>query len=446
MQYVCSHFCLSILLASLLVPNSSGFAANVSIAWDPSPDSNIISYSVYYGPQSKTYTNLAIMGNATSGTLSNLVSGATYYFAATATANSALESGFSEEISYLVPLPVALPSVSIAVTDATAGEPGTGLGNGIFVLTRTGSTAQPLTVGFSVGGTANPGSDFASLGSTAAFVAGSRTATVTVSVLDDGLIEPSETVVLALTPGSRYQIASPSSATVTISDDDCLTLAAALDTPGWTWTTGGNTPSWYPQTSLTHDGSDCARSGAIGSNETNWIQTLVTGPGTLTFWWKVSTETNCDYAHFYVNGAELARRSGEADWSQARISLGSGPQRLRWDYARDAAGSMGQNALWLDQVSFVSSVAPTSPAPAGAPNAPTAPGELRLVLRAGADGSVSLQWPTESGRTYAFETAPDVSGPWAEVFTIIGDGTVQQWKGNQDQPNAVFRVRADPLQ
>jgi hypothetical protein len=43
---------------------------------------------------------------------------------------------------------------------------------------------------------------------------------VTISPLQDPTVEGSETVVLTIGPGSNYVIGSPSSATVTIADDD----------------------------------------------------------------------------------------------------------------------------------------------------------------------------------------------------------------------------------
>ena len=74
------------LLAGLLILSGSSatFAASVSLAWDPSTDQTVIGYKLYYGPTTRAYTNSIDVGNSTSGTVSNLVAGATYFFAATA--------------------------------------------------------------------------------------------------------------------------------------------------------------------------------------------------------------------------------------------------------------------------------------------------------------------------------------------------------------------------
>ncbi|HOX02772.1 MAG TPA: choice-of-anchor D domain-containing protein [Verrucomicrobiota bacterium] len=112
------------------------------------------------------------------------------------------------------------PTVTVAATDAVAGEPSTGSGTGTFTFARTGSTESPLTVNFTVGGTATSGTDYTALGTTVIFDAGSSTATKTVSVLDDNLNEADETVVLRLASGAGYTLISRSSVTVTIKDDD----------------------------------------------------------------------------------------------------------------------------------------------------------------------------------------------------------------------------------
>jgi uncharacterized protein YqjF (DUF2071 family) len=87
----------------LILSGVQGFAANVSLAWDPSPDTNVVRYYVYYGTGTGDYTNRVSAENATTVTVSNLTVGSTYFFAATAFSDSGLESDFSNEVSYTVP-------------------------------------------------------------------------------------------------------------------------------------------------------------------------------------------------------------------------------------------------------------------------------------------------------------------------------------------------------
>jgi hypothetical protein len=85
-----------------LTPPPTLAQANVTLAWDPSPDPNVTGYNVYYGVQSRSYTNFLILGNTNSVVISNLANGTIYYFAATTVNSVGLESDFSAEASYFV--------------------------------------------------------------------------------------------------------------------------------------------------------------------------------------------------------------------------------------------------------------------------------------------------------------------------------------------------------
>ena len=97
-----------------LLHNPVQAGQSVTLAWNPSPDTNVVGYNVYYGAASRTYTDGVNAGNATSATIANLIEGATYYFAATSYNILGLESDFSDEISYLVPMVFARLQVHVA--------------------------------------------------------------------------------------------------------------------------------------------------------------------------------------------------------------------------------------------------------------------------------------------------------------------------------------------
>ncbi|HLH54530.1 MAG TPA: hypothetical protein VKY92_13020, partial [Verrucomicrobiae bacterium] len=58
---------------------------------------------IYYGPGTRNYTNMVPVGSANSVSVSNLVSGTTYYFAATSYTLAGLESDYSAEALYTAP-------------------------------------------------------------------------------------------------------------------------------------------------------------------------------------------------------------------------------------------------------------------------------------------------------------------------------------------------------
>ena len=121
-------------------------------------------------------------------------------------------------------------SVTISATDANAGEAATP-DTGTFRVTRAGSTTSDLTVNYSIGGSAANTSDYSTLGTTVVIPAGSTTATITITPINDTLIEGSETAILTITTGTGYAVGTPSSATVTIADDDLATVTISATTP-----------------------------------------------------------------------------------------------------------------------------------------------------------------------------------------------------------------------
>ena len=76
---------------------------SVTLAWSPSTDPAVAGFRIYYGPASRAYTNSLAVGNVTATTISGLVEGATYYFAATTYDNAGHESVFSDEVTYVIP-------------------------------------------------------------------------------------------------------------------------------------------------------------------------------------------------------------------------------------------------------------------------------------------------------------------------------------------------------
>lgn len=111
--------------------------------------------------------------------------------------------------------------VSVSAVDAVATEAGPN--TGIFRLTRAGSAillAAPLTVHFTLNGTAANGTDYMNVPLTATFPAGLATVDVVVTPLVDGTTEGAESVILSLTTVAPYELGAPSTATVTITDTD----------------------------------------------------------------------------------------------------------------------------------------------------------------------------------------------------------------------------------
>ena len=128
-----------------------------------------------------------------------------------------------------------------------------------------------------------------------------------------------------------------------------LGLAAASE-----WPNEFQTDSWCGQGAVSHDGKDALRTGIIYDGQSSYLITRVTGPGTLTFWWKVSCEAGGnDALRFLLDGSQKYSISGERDWAKVTVDVaGSGSHVLKWNYTKNASVSKGQDFGWLDQIQW----------------------------------------------------------------------------------------------
>ena len=106
---------------------------SVTLAWYRSTTPNVIAYKIYYGTASHNYSNVVTAGNCTNVTISGLVPGKKYYFAATTVNSAGNESGYSNEASNTVPVTAA------ALTSAARS-------GGQFSFTVSGDASQQYVV------------------------------------------------------------------------------------------------------------------------------------------------------------------------------------------------------------------------------------------------------------------------------------------------------------
>ncbi|MGI8605160.1 MAG: putative Ig domain-containing protein, partial [Verrucomicrobiales bacterium] len=130
-------------------------------------------------------------------------------------------------------------------------------------------------------------------------------------------------------------------------------FGSALDGSGLAYTTGG-LAQWFVQTTTTHDGADAAQSGQIGDGGESYIQTTITGPDRLRFWWKVSSESNYDYLSFLVDYNFIQTISGDGDWEQVIYDIPAGSHTITWNYTKDVSIATGSDAGFLDEVRLAS--------------------------------------------------------------------------------------------
>jgi uncharacterized protein (DUF1800 family) len=112
------------------------------------------------------------------------------------------------------PAPTGPETVNIAATNPNADTSGSN--PGIVTVSRTGDTSGPLTVVYSVAGSAVNGIDYQGLPGAVTIPAYESSATITVSPTPTLSAAASSTVILSLSSGSGYTVGASGPATVTI--------------------------------------------------------------------------------------------------------------------------------------------------------------------------------------------------------------------------------------
>ena len=164
-----------------------------------------------------------------------------------------------------------------------------------------------------------------------------------------------------LSDTAAYSLAVTNSVGFTISSNAVLTvfaespLAEALDTTGFVWSSGGNS-GWHWQTNTTHDGGDAAETGPFTTDQTNWLETTVTGPTAVSFWWRAIGWVP-DRFSLLIDGVEKIAVANDFEWQQRSCFVPAGPHTLRWSYICQPFA--GTSTAWLDQITVTNASAPT---------------------------------------------------------------------------------------
>lgn len=107
-----------------------------------------------------------------------------------------------------------LPVVTLSAPDPVASE--IGPAGGAFTVAVEPPAVSDLAVRYTVSGTATNGEDYVALSGKVIVPAGAASAEIDLTVLTDGRLEPSETVILTLEPSSQYEVAATPSNTASV--------------------------------------------------------------------------------------------------------------------------------------------------------------------------------------------------------------------------------------
>jgi hypothetical protein len=194
-------------------------------------------------------------------------------------------------------------------------------------------------------------------------------------------------------------------------------LGKALGSKSLPWTVGG-AQGWEVTTNDFVDGDSCVQAGLIADNEASTITTTVVGPGTLRFWWRVSSE-DYDYLTLYENNEYVTRISGETAWEEFVWDVvEEGEHTFIWEYKKDLTDHSGEDTAWIDSVTFESSY----------PLIITQPGNLSLLE----GGNIVLDVENSGVPPFTYQWYHDPGTGWNLVGSdtaptlVLGDAMLEQ--------------------
>jgi YD repeat-containing protein len=157
-------------------------------------------------------------------------------------------------------------------------------------------------------------------------------------------------------PNLEVNISDLQTTTITRQYVNYNDLCRALNNCNLTWMLGGyqGARNWFPQTTTISCGDSAAEAGgseARGEDMTAWVETKVTGPGELSFLWKLTREKKLGvYANlaFYVDNVwqAVGYLTDSSDWSEQHYTIPEGEHKLVWKYWQSGGACGG----WLDRV------------------------------------------------------------------------------------------------
>ncbi len=100
-----------------------------------------------------------------------------------------------------------------------------------------------------------------------------------------------------------------------------------------------------------YEGTYCVKSGGAGVSNMTSSLTLRHEAGSndsISFYYKVSSESGYDKLHFYIDNTEMGTWSGNVSWTKATFPVGAGVHSYRWSYTKDQSVNSGSDCGWID--------------------------------------------------------------------------------------------------
>ena len=126
-----------------------------------------------------------------------------------------------------------------------------------------------------------------------------------------------------------------------------------------------NTYPWSITTTNPYEGAYCMKSGNAGvasSVSTMSVTVEIPADGEMSFFGKISSESNWDYGYFYIDGQQMGSYSGAGNWVERIFGITAGEHTFKWSYEKDGSVNSNDDCFYVDNITFFRT---PEPAPSG---------------------------------------------------------------------------------
>ena len=126
------------------------------------------------------------------------------------------------------------------------------------------------------------------------------------------------------------------------------------DMSQFAWTTSSDYP-WTIENSGAYAGTYCARAGNHNVNSsTSELELTINASiaGEVSYYSKVSSESNYDFFRFYLDGVQMEQRSGNGNWVNSSWPIEAGTHTLKFAYEKDYSQHSNSDYAWVDNITF----------------------------------------------------------------------------------------------
>jgi len=211
------------------------------------------------------------------------------------------------------------------------------------------------------------------------------------------------------------------------------------------WEMGGNLP-WGITNASPYEGTYSAKSGTISHDQNSEMSVTfnVLSDSEISFYYKVSSESNYDFLKFYIDDVEQGSWSGTVNWTLGTYDVTAGDHTFRWVYEKDYSVSSGSDAAWIDYIIFPPVAQPAGPLTVqvmASPNAICEGFSSQLTATpAGGTGPFTYVWTPATGLNNSTIANPVATPVATTTYTVmVSDNT------NQATGMVTVTVNATPI-